>query len=210
MEKTLILAFFLGCILSSPLGPMGMICLRRTLTYGPSAGFLSALGISFAYGIWSFVAIHGLTAISNWIEHEKNILELIIGMFFLLYGINGIFNTPSTYYPTLQKKGKLAGFLSTFFVVFLNPSTFISFAVLFTLFGVNKKPYGIINSLKVSLSVLAGSILFWLAISHFMSKLRKKLNESGYLLISNISSCLITLFGLAILAHCIFDYFHGL
>ena len=70
MERVLITGFSLGLSLASPLGPMGLICLRRTLTRGPTSGFTSALGISCADAFWSFVAIHGLTSISFRIKFE--------------------------------------------------------------------------------------------------------------------------------------------
>ena len=205
MEKALVLGFFLGFILSSPLGPMGLICLRRTLTRGRSAGFTSALGISCAYAFWSYIAIHGLTTVSHWIEQEKTILEFAIALFFFLYGLHGIFNTPSTYYPTLQNKDKAAGFLSTFLVVFLNPSTFIMFAVLFTLFGITKIHYDLFDSIKTALSVFSGSIVFWIILSQILHKIRKKLNDSIYLSISQISSYVIMIFGIIILLLCLYD-----
>ena len=205
VERALITGFFLGFILASPLGPMGLICLRRTLTQGPTSGFTSALGISCADAFWAYVAIHGLTTVSNWIEQEKIILEIAIALFFILYGLHGIFNTPSTYYPTLQNKDKAAGFLSTFLVVFLNPSTFIAFAILFTLFGITNTHYGFFNSVIIASSVFAGSIVFWFALTQILHRVRKRINESIYGTMSRISSYVIMVFGIIILIIDMYD-----
>ena len=205
MVRTLVFSFFLGFILSSPLGPMGLICLRRTLTRGRSAGLTSALGISLAYGFWSYVAIHGLTAVSSWVEQEKNILEFAIALFFFLYGLHGIFNTPDTRYPALQNNDNASGFLPVFLVVFLNPSTFIMFVVLFTLFGVTKNHYGLFSSLKIVFSVFIGSVVFWITLSKVLHKVRKKLTDSTYILISRLSSCFIMIFGIIILLLCLYE-----
>ena len=199
MERALITGFFLGFILASPLGPMGLICLRRTLTQGPTSGFTSALGISCADSFWAYVAIHGLTTISNWIEQEKIILEIAIALLFILYGLHGIFNTPDIYYPRLQNTDRAAGFLSTFLVVFLNPSTFVAFAILFTIFGITETHYGFFNSVIIATSVFAGSIVFWLTLTQILHRNRKIINDSIYGTISRVSSYVIMIFGIIIL-----------
>jgi threonine/homoserine/homoserine lactone efflux protein len=207
MEKALIIGFFLGFIMSSPLGPMGLICLRRTLNHGRIAGLMSALGISCGDAFWSYAAIHGLTTVSHWIEQEEAILEFAIALFFIFYGLHGIFNTPSIDYPTLHKKDKSAGFLSTFLVVFLNPGTFILFALLFTLFGITQIRHDLFDSIEIAASVFSGSIIFWIMFSQVLHKIRKKLNESIYGTISHISSYMITIFGVLILLFCLYDKF---
>ena len=204
MEKALVIGF-LGFILSSPLGPIGLICLRRTLTLGRTAGLTSALGISCGDAFWSYAAIHGLTSVSHWIEQEEAILEFAIALFFILYGLHGILNTPSIQYPTLHNKDKATGFLSTFLVVFLNPSTFISFAVLFTLFGITKIRHDLFDSIEIAASVFSGSIIFWITLSQFLNKMRKKFNDSTFELISLISFYVITIFGIIVLLLCLYD-----
>lgn len=205
MERALITCFFLGFILASPLGPMGQICLKRTLTQGPTSGFTSALGMSCADAFWAYVAIHGLTTVSHWIEQEKIILEIAIALFFILYGLHGIFNTPDISYPRLQNKDRAAGFLSTFLVVFLNPSTFVAFAILFTIFGITETHYGFFNSVIIASSVFAGSIVFWLILTQILHRVRKIINESIYGTMSRISSYVIMIFGIIILIIDLYD-----
>lgn len=209
MGKAIIYSFFVGFVSSSPLGPIGLICLRRTLTRGRSAGLVSACGIACAYAFWSFIAIYGLTAVSNWIEEERNLLEVAIAFFFFLYGLHGVFNTPSTYYPTLKYSRKRTRFLSTFLVVFLNPSTFVMFAILFTLFGISGTHYSFSDSAKISVSVFIGSIMFWVVLTQFIHKLRSRLSESTCVSISCLSSYTIMFFGIMILCHCFYENFFG-
>lgn len=195
------LSFVLGFITASPIGPMGLLCLRRTLSRGFVMGIISALGISCAYAFWSYVAIHGLTSFSHWIEQEQAILQIVIGLFFVLYGLHGIFNTPNTNYPSLWRKGRVSLFLSTFLVVFLNPSTFIMFSALFTLFGLTKSRFSLCESLEIASAVFCGSILFWVAMSHTIHSIKGKMNEPIYHAISRVSSYLITAFGIVILSY---------
>ena len=90
MERAIFTGFLIGFIMASPLGPMGLICLRRTLSLEAFTGFTSAIGISCADAFWSFVAAHGLTSVSQWVENGKTVLEFLIALFFILYGFHGI------------------------------------------------------------------------------------------------------------------------
>jgi threonine/homoserine/homoserine lactone efflux protein len=208
MENTLVLAFSLGFITASPIGPIGLLCLRRTLSRGIATGLVSALGISCAYAFWSFVAVHGVVAASHWIEQEKILLQFVIGLFFLLYGMHSIFNTPSTDYPTLQRRGGIAEFLSTFLVVFLNPTTFIMFSALFTLFGIAKSHYGLLESLEIALVVFTGAIVFWLVVTQVVQRARESIHDASFSLVAHLSSYAIVLFGSAILLDCLYNYLY--
>jgi len=201
--------FFLGFILSSPFGPIGLICLRRTLARGTFAGLVSASGIALAYAFWAYAVIHGLTQVSCWIEREKSILEGGIGLFFLLYGLHSILNTPATDYPTLGRGGKSANFFSTFLVAFLNPGTGIMFAVLFTLFGLAAGHHGLRDSLETSVAVFCGCLSFWLLLSRILNPIRARLDDRMFAAITRISSFLVTAFGLVILGWTLWDMIAG-
>lgn len=196
MERALITGFFLGIILSSPIGPMGMVCLRRTLTRGPGSGFTSALGISCADAFWAFIVTHGLAVISRWLEQGRTVLEISIALFFILYGLHGIFNPPKICHSTLQKNDNAVGFLSTFLIVFLNPGTFFSFVLMFTLFGITKSHYGLFNSILITAAVFTGSAAFWFTTIQLLHRIRKSINESIYEKTSHISSYLIMVLGI--------------
>jgi threonine/homoserine/homoserine lactone efflux protein len=203
MENALLLSFAVGFIAASPVGPIGLLCLRRTLSRGIGTGLISATGISCADAVWSFGAIHGLTTISHWMAQEQTLLKIIIGLFFFLYGLHGATHTPKTCYPALKREGGIAEFLSTFLVVFLNPSTFITFSVLFTLAGISKGHFGLIRSMEISLAVFAGSIAFWIIISQIIHRMRHRISDTIYSSISRVSSIGIMIFGAVILLCCL-------
>ena len=182
-----------------------MLCLRRTLSRGIAAGLVSALGIFCAYAFWSYAAIHGLTSIADWIAHEKNLLEMTIGLFFMLYGLNGIINTPKTDYPTLKRKGGFAEFLSTFLVVFLNPGTLVMFSAVFALIGIPKKHVGMLGSLQMAGAVFAGSVVFWLVMALIIHKVRQKFDTSVFYTVARLSSWLIMVFGVGIIFYFVFE-----
>lgn len=201
MPDTLLLAFALGFVTASPIGPVGLLCLRRTLAQGGLAGLYSALGIASAYSLWAYAVIHGLSALSGWIRQEEILLQAGIGLFFLLYGLHAVFNSPDTCYPTLQRKGGAAEFLSTFLVVLLNPGTFLMFSALFALFGIARNSQGPFESLETALSVFAGSIAFWILVTRLIYRVRDSLQESLYPSVHRLASQVILAFGAAILLY---------
>lgn len=206
MNYALLNGFVLGFITSSPLGPVGMLCLRRSLSIGPLSGLISASGISCAYALWAYTVIHGLTSLSLFFEQEKQLLELAIGLFFILYGLNGMMNTPSTRYPTLKRRKKrYAEFLSTFLVVFLNPGTCIMFSVLFTLVGISRSNPDWVASARIALAVFIGSMCFWLIMSGLVHRTRHKMDRTLLHKVANVSSCLILGFGCLVLAYAFMD-----
>lgn len=208
MNDILILGFSIGFITASPIGPIGLLCLRRTLSRGISTGLISALGIAFAYAFWSFAAVHGVVAASRWLEQEKVLLQLVIGLFFLLYGMHGIFNAPRTDYPTLRRRGGIGEFMSTFLVVFLNPTTFIMFSALFTLFGLAKSHYGLLESLEIALAIFSGAMVFWLVVARVVQRARGYMHDASFSLVARLSSYAIVLFGAAICVHCLYACLH--
>lgn len=201
MPHVLALSFVFGFITASPLGPIGLLCLRRTLSKGMAIGLISASGIACAYAFWAYVAIHGLVAISQWIDHEKAILQLVIGLFFLLYGLHGLVTVPPPYDSSLQRRGGVAEFFSTFLVVLLNPSTFIMFSALFTLAGITKTHFNVYESLEIASAVFGGSLVFWVALSYIIHRIKGTMNETLYQAISRVASSTIMIFGFAILVY---------
>ena len=202
MNDAMLSGFFLGFITSSPLGPVGMLCLRRSLSKGTSSGLVSASGISLAYALWAYALVHGLTALSHFFHREQNLMEMAIGLFFIVYGMNGILNTPNTSYPTLKhRKKKWGEFMSTFLVVFLNPGTCVMFSILFTLVGISRSDVDFLGSAEIAMAVFTGSMSFWLLMSGFIHRTRHKLDNAKLNTVSRMSSALILIFGCLVLVY---------
>ena len=84
--------FLIGLVVAVPIGPVNLICIRRTCAYGPLAGFLSGLGGAFGDGIFAAVTAFGLTAISQLIEGYSTILQVAGGIMLLGFGLQ-VFRT---------------------------------------------------------------------------------------------------------------------
>ncbi len=199
MNEKILISFIIGFIAAAPLGPLRLLCLRKSLVHGISSGILSALGISVAFFLWSFIAVHGLASFSHWIQLEHQPIEIVIGLFLILYGLNTIFNSPKVEYPTLKRNNKFADFFSTFILMFLNPSTFVMFTALFTIFGIAKGQIGVGGSLAISFAVFLGTYLMWIMISYLLQHVRKKVDDTFIMKFSHFSSYFSVLFGVVVL-----------
>ena len=201
LDKALLLSFSVGLLTSSPLGPIGMLCLRRILAHGAVSGLVSALGIACAYAFWAYVAVHGLAVIADWMQQEKQVLQIGIGLFFLLYGLHSIYNAPSTVYSLRLKRSNATEFLSTFLVVLLNPATLLTYSALFTLFGVASSRITQWQAINVALCAFAGSLSFWLIVERLVRNYRHRLSEDTYRMTSRFSSWIILSFGIVTLLY---------
>lgn len=208
MHNVFVLSFVLGFITASPIGPIGLLCLRRTLSRGMGTGLISASGIACAYAFWSYVAIHGLAAMSQWIDHEKVFLQILIGLFFALYGLHGLITAPPPYDSSGQRQGGMAEFFSTFLVVWLNPSTCIMFSALFTLAGITNTHFTRAESVEIALAVFGGTLVFWSVLASVIRRIQGMLSDMLYQAISRIASSAIMIFGLIILGYALFGYAH--
>lgn len=206
MTESLFLSFIIGFLAASPIGPIGLLCMRRVFAQGVTAGIISALGISCAYSFWAYATIHGLATFSYWIEREHQPLEIAIGLFFVLYGLHAVFNSPNTEYPTLNSRNRVTQFFSTFLVVFLNPATLVLFTALFTLFGIAKRHFGLFDSMEIALFVFIGAITFWIAASYSIQKIKSRIENLIFKKISQISAFGIMAFGMTILLYAIINF----
>lgn len=186
-------AFLIGISIAAPVGPIGVLCIRRTLSNGKLAGFLSGMGAATADMVYGAIAAFGLTVITNLLVENAFWLKLIGGLFLLYLGIKTFFEKPADRAAQAKQGGYFSMYLSTFFLTITNPITILSFAAIFagTMIGQN-----IGSPLLVVAGVFAGSASWWLALSFGVGLMRDKLNQTHMTWINRISGTIIILFGI--------------
>jgi len=199
MQDILLPGFSIGFVAASPVGPIGLLCLCRTLARGIAAVLISAPGVAFAYGFWSFAAVRGVVAVSHWFVGERAPLQLVIGLFFLLYGVHGTLNKPAADdCPELRRRRGIGEFMSTFPFVLQNPATFIMFSALFAPFGIVNDHYGLLESLEIALTTFAGAAGFWLVVAQVVERARADSHDASSGFLVRLSLHAIALIGTAI------------
>lgn len=189
----------MGFLINAPVGPIGILCIRRSFTEGRTVGFISGLGVSTVDAIYGLIAGLGLSFISNFLMHQQVWIRLFGGFLLLGIGIK-ILRTKSAKGMAPPKiSGLLKAYVSTFFVTLTNPITFLSIAAVFAGLG-NTKIYGNPTSIMaLVLGIFTGSTLWWLLVSNSIHFLRPKKTDLELRWVNGISGVLITGFGLVIL-----------
>lgn len=189
----------IGFAIAAPVGPIGILCIRRSLASGWLAGFSSGLGAATADGIYGCIAGFGLTIISDFLVSQQFIIRLVGGLFLCYLGVKTLLSKVSKEAATTgEVKSFIGNYLSTFFLTITNPMTILAFVVIFAGLGLGK----INNSLGAGLLVVGvflGSALWWLVLAFIASRLRHRLNNSLLQWVNWIAGVIITAFGLVAL-----------
>jgi threonine/homoserine/homoserine lactone efflux protein len=181
-----------GFILAATVGPMWVLCLRRTLAHGAAVGFASGMGIAVADGLYGAVAAFGLTAVSGLLLAHSFWIGLAGAAFLLYLGIRALLAKPSAERAEERYTGVPAAFLSTLGLTLTNPPTILAFAAIFAGLGlVSSANYG--AAALVVLGVFMGSAGWWVILAAGAGRLRSRIRPA-HLRAVNIGS------GVAILA----------
>lgn len=185
-----------GLSVAAPVGPIGLLCIQRTLNKGKLSGFFSGLGAATADAIYGFIAAFGLTFISNFLISNQAIIRLFGGMFLIYLGGKIIISKPANK-SAKSKEGIriLDDYLSTLLLTITNPMTIMSFLAIFAGLGLNIEKSNIKAFLMV-IGVFLGSSLWWLILSNGINLFKDKLNQQTLKYINYVSGIIIVGFGI--------------
>lgn len=187
----------LGLSIAAPVGPIGVLCIRRTLARGRVYGFVSGMGAATADGIYGAIAGFGLTAVSNLLVGQRVWFGLVGGVFLCYLGLRTFLVRPDAQAPELGAEGNLlSAYASTFVLTLTNPMTILSFAAIFAGLGVGNEGESLLAAGVLVLGVFSGSALWWLALSGGVSLFRGRVGPQGLRWVNRISGAIITGFGL--------------
>ncbi len=209
-----------GLIAAIPIGPVNLICIRRTLQFGSLYGFLSGLGAALGDGIFACIAGFSLTAISQLINGYSMPLQLLGGIMLLVIGVRMFFVPPpariaETYGPSNGKNGKpvngkvavnspVRGMATTFALTTTNPATFAWFlGWSASLGGMAQNPSFFTAAFWV-IGVVAGSATWWASLTTVVGQLHARIDDHVVQIINRASGALVTIFGLVVLVHVAF------
>ena len=192
-------AFVIGLSIAAPVGPIGVLCIRRTLVFGRRIGFVSGLGAATADAFYGAVAAFGLTVLFRFFVQNARPLHLIGGVLLLLIGLRTMLARRDVSVSAdgpARSAGLLPAYASTLFLTITNPMTIISFAAIFAVIA----PAGGLNygSAAVTVAgVFLGSAAWWLVLSTGVGALRRASGASVLVWVSRISGGIIAGFGAA-------------
>jgi len=195
----LLKGLIIGFSIAAPVGPIGLLCIRRTLAEGRTAGLVSGLGAATADALYGCIAGFGLTFISTLLISQQAWFRVIGGLFLCYLGIKTFFSRPAEQTANGKGKGLIGAYASTFFLTLTNPMTILSFAAIFAGLGLASAGGNYVSASILVLGVFSGSALWWLLLSGGVSFFQAKFNLRELKWVNRISGILILLFGLYVL-----------
>ncbi len=193
------IALYRGFSIAAPVGPIGLLCIRRTLAEGRLVGFVSGLGAASADAVYGAVAGFGLTAVSAALVGSQAWLRLGGGIFLCWLGARTFFAKPATNGArAATTRGLAASYASTLVLTLTNPATILSFAAVFAGLGVVSGSYASASVLVAG--VFAGSALWWLLLSVGVGLLRARVRPSGLVWVNRCSGAVLVALGILALA----------
>ncbi len=177
----------IGFIIAAPIGAIGALCVRRTITEGRRAGLLTGLGAAMADGVYGAIAGFGLTYISHLILQSEDWLRPIAGVFLLAIGIKIFISKPAIDTQPVKIRHSLGDFSSAFFLGLTNPLTILAFLALFSALGLDKATHTYLTATALVIGVICGSILCWLLLIEAVSFFREKINHNSMTWVNKIT-----------------------
>jgi threonine/homoserine/homoserine lactone efflux protein len=185
----------IGLSIAAPVGPIGILCIRRSLAHGSRSGLAAGLGAATADAAYGAVAGFGLTAVSNFLSAQQFWLGLFGGIFLCYLGIKTFLTPPSEQAANVRGENLLTSYLSTCLLTLANPATILSFIGIFASFGLGVAPaYGHAGILV--LGVFLGSALWWVILSTAVAHFRSQANSKWMSVVNAISGTILFAFGL--------------
>jgi len=189
----------LGFAIAAPVGPIGVLCIRRSLADGQLSGFATGLGAATADALYGCVAAFGLTAVSGFLVKQQFWLGLIGGIFLCYLGMRTFFAKARSNEENQKASGLLGAYLSTFFLTITNPMTILSFVAVFAGLGLGTSSEYKLASILVC-GVFIGSALWWLLLSGGAALLRSRVGDTFMAVVNRVSGIVIFALGLYSLA----------
>jgi threonine/homoserine/homoserine lactone efflux protein len=175
-----------GFILAATVGPMWVLCFRRTIAQGPLIGFVSGMGIAVADGFYGAVAAFGLTAISGVLLKYSFWIGLIGSVFLVYLGVKTFLSNPELKNSEETKVSYSGAFLSTLGLTLANPPTILAFAAIFAGLGlVSESDYGVATLIVAA--IFLGSASWWVILAAGAGWLRARMGP-GLVRAINVAS----------------------
>lgn len=191
--------FLIGLSVAAAIGPMAILCIRRTLAQGHLAGLATGLGVASADGCYGAVAGFGLVLISQFVVAQHVWLRLIGGIFLCYLGLKTLLAAPATRAVSASGGDLVRSYLSALGLTLTNPMTILSFAAIFAGLGVGTGGgYG--GAGLLVLGVFIGSALWWVVLSGAVTALRGRITPRVLRWVNRASGTIILAFGLVALA----------
>jgi threonine/homoserine/homoserine lactone efflux protein len=186
----------IGLSIAAPVGPIGLLCIQRTLAKGRASGLVSGLGAASADALYGGIAGFGITSVSGFLVTQQLWIRLLGGLFLILLGARIFLRVPLSSAEATGRLNLGGDYASTLGLTLSNPLTIISFAAVFVGLGLVGSSGDFASSALLVLGVFAGSALWWLILSTTVGAIKGRLRPLHLRWINRLSGAIIVCYGL--------------
>ncbi len=190
----------IGLSVAAPVGPIGVLCIKRTLAAGRLIGFVTGLGAATADAFYGGVGGLGVTAVAHLLLGEQLWLRLVGGIFLCYLGITTALSHPTERAAVMGGRGLPGAYLSTLALTLTNPLTILSFAAIFAGLGFGGAVHDAVAGVALVAGIFAGSALWWFLLSGGVSLVRRRFDTRALVWVNRVSGTVILIFGIVALA----------
>lgn len=201
----------IGIMASAPMGPVGVLCIQRTLNKGRWYGFITGIGACVSDFIYALFTGFGMSFVMDFVGNERNrfLLQISGSVVLLLFGIYCYRSNPTKniHKSTKNQKGTLVhNGVTAFLVTLSNPLIIFLFIFLFAQFAfvVNDRPFEMTIGY---ISIIIGAMLWWFGLTWLIDKVRGKFDNYGIVLINRVVGCIVVIFSVIMLLGTVFNLY---
>ena len=197
----------IGIMVSVPIGPVGVVCIQRTINRGLKSGFVSGLGAASADTLYAIIACFGLGFLINFIQKQIYWIQFIGAIILILIAIKIFYTNPAVEIRnTKNKKVKpMEEYISIFFITLSNPSVFFIFIALLASLKVFTGKFSYLPGLFVISGIFGGAMLWWYILSNLVHKFRSKIKLKNIWWLNKIMAVMVFAFGVIVLVSLYFN-----
>jgi threonine/homoserine/homoserine lactone efflux protein len=177
----------LGIMIAAPVGPIGLLCMRRTIQRGLVVGFSTGFGAAFADAFFAAIAAFGVAQITEWMQEYNHQIHIIGGVFILIAALHSWFDKPRPLGPKIEIKvgSAIRALISGFGITLTNPLTLFGTLAVVAAFGESHDHW---EALTLVSGVFLGSTAWWITLSGGISLIRHHFTENTIMLVNRITA----------------------
>lgn len=188
--EMIVKGLIIGIIASAPMGPVGVLCVQRTLNKGRVYGLVTGLGASLSDILYALLTGYGLSVFIDFIQNGTAIywMQLVGALIMFVFGVHTYRSNPMQNARNVShnKSSLLRNCITGFFITLSNPMIILLFMALFTPFNFILPEQSLLNQFVGYISIFAGAMLWWLFITYVVNKLRRRFDVRGICIINKI------------------------
>lgn len=183
--------FLVGIIISAPIGPVGALCIQRTMNRGKLSGILSGFGAAAGDSVFAVIAIFGLTFISGFLNEQQAWFRIIGGIILLYFGLRVYQSKPGDCSEQENKINHFGTFGSAFLLTISNPLVILSIIAVFAVLGIVNPAVNYSSTALLIIGVFSGAVSLWIVTCHFLANYRTKIGHTGVVRVNKVTGLFI-------------------